>query len=220
MRQNKKQILRRIVVLIISVLFLSILLLPVLNGKVPLEKYVTEYSSFILIFLTYIYVLLTYEILHSNNLLSKEQLRPYVIANFIEENHFVYLSIKNFGKRPAFDVTVNLSEGFDDLQFDSIRGNYKYLLQQKFIAPSQEIKNVVADAMSILSSRKINVNKCFDLSVIFFDSDSKKYELKYQIDFNNRYDEKSIRSESVIDGLKNISKELKDIKELISKLIR
>lgn len=217
---NRKEKLLNYFLFVISILFLCVILYPFYIQKISFEEYLENYSSLILIYLTYIYVLLTYRILNSSSKLSKEQLRPYVIANFVEENNSVFLSIKNYGKRPAYNVKINMTDGFENLQIDSIKGNYKYLLEQKFLAPSQEIKNLVTDPAYIISPRKKDINKCFDFDVVFSDSDQKKYELKYQIDFNNLFYETSIKKDSIIDSLKDIQKEVKNLNDNIKDFIK
>ena len=216
MRQNKKQVLRRIIILLVSSIFLFILLLPVINGKVSLEKYITEYSSFILIFLTYIYVLLTYEILHSNNLLTKEQLRPYVIANIIDQNNQIYFSIKNYGKRPAFNIQTQISDGIDEYQIEELKGNYKEILNQKFLAPSQEISIYLTEPAYVLSKKRKNLNKCFKIRLKYYDSENQKYELDdYQVDLNDQYNEKITKKNSVIISLNSINEEIKKLNKII-----
>ena len=88
------------------------------------------------------------------------------------------------------------------------------------MAPSQEIKNLVTDPAYIISPRKKGINKCFDFKVVFFDSDQKKYVLKYQIDFNNLYYETSIKKDSIIDSLKDIQKEVKNLNEMFKDFIK
>lgn len=211
----KKNLLLRYFIIISSIIFLFIVLYPLYIENFSLDDYLKNYSSLILVFLTYVYVLLTYLILNSSNKLAKEQLRPYVIANFTEENNSLYFSIKNYGKRPAYNIKVNMSDGLEEFQVDAIRGNYKYLLEQKFLAPLQELKNFVTDPAYIISPRKKDINKCFDFNITFYDSDDEKYELKYQIDLNNFYDKMSIHKESVVENLEKIYKEIKNLNEQI-----
>jgi len=138
----------------LSIVFLFVVLFPIINGDVSYDKYIKEYPSLILVYITYIYVLLTFLILNSNNRLAKDQLRPYVIASFNDIENNVYFSVKNYGKRPALNTIIKMSDGFEELQIQSIRGNYRHLLEQKFLAPGQEIKNLVSDPTAIIHRLK------------------------------------------------------------------
>ncbi len=218
--KNKKQIFQNIIITIISFGFLLIVLNPLFSGKLSFEKYLSEYSSLILIYLTYIYVLLTFLILNSNNKLSKEQLRPYVIASIYQEENNVFFSVKNYGKRPALNTIIKMSEGFEELQFNSIRGNYKHLLNQKFLSPGQEVKNLVSDPAAIIKPRKKDAKKSFEFKIEFFDTDNKKYKLEYQIDLSNQYDTLSIQEETITTTLKKVRDELKKQNKMFEKYIK
>jgi len=189
-------------------------------SNVSYDKYIRDYSSLILVFLTYIYVLLTFLILNSNNKLAKEQLRPYVIASFNNEDDNVFFSVKNFGKRPALNTKITMSEGFEELQFPSLRGNYRHLLEQKFLAPGQEVKNLVSDPAAIIQPQKKEANKCFDFKIEFYDTDKVRYELEYQIDFSNQYSELTIQNRTVTTNLRSIEEELKEQNKILKEYFK
>ncbi len=218
--RNRKRVFKNILITFLTVGFLFVALYPIIFSNIPYDKYIKDYSSLILVFLTYIYVLLTFLILNSNNRLAKEQLRPYVVASFNKEENFVYFSVKNYGKRPALNTKITISEGFEELQFQSIRGNYRHLLEQKFLAPNQEIKNLVSDPAAIIRPQKKDADKCLDFNVEFYDTDGIKYELEYQIDFSNQYAELTIQDETVISNLKNIREEIKEQNKLLKEYLR
>lgn len=213
--KKRKQVIQNILVSLLTLVFIFVVLYPMIISNVSYDKYIRDYSSLILVFLTYIYVLLTYLILNSNNKLAKEQLRPYVIASFNNEDNSVYFSVKNFGERPALNTKITMSEGFEELQFRSIRGNYRYMLEQKFLAPGQEIKNLVSDPAAIIRPQKKEANKCFDFNVEFYDTDKTKYELEYQIDFSNQYAEMTIQDETITSNLKKIHEEIKEQSKIL-----
>jgi hypothetical protein len=212
---SRKQIFKNFLIGFLTFGFLLITLYPIIADNISFDNYFKDYSSLILVFLTYIYVLLTFLILNSNNRLAKEQLRPYVIASFNRIDGFVYFSVKNYGKRPAINTKITISDGFEELQIPSIKGNYRHLLEQKFLAPNQEIKNLVSDLAAVISPRKKDANRCFDFKIEFYDTDTTKYELEYQIDFSNQYAELTIQDETVVSNLKKIREELKEQNSLL-----
>lgn len=218
--KNYRKILLNIFIILISIAFLLVAFSPLIFGNTSYEKYIKDYPSLILVFLTYIYVLLTFLILNSNNRLAREQLRPYVIVSFNREESFVYFSIKNYGKRPALNTKVNISDGFEELQIPSIRGNYRHLLEQKFLAPNQEIKNLVSDIAAIIRPQKEDAKKCFDFKIEFYDTDGKKYKLEYQIDFTNHYAKMTMQDETISGNLKKIYEEIKEGNKILKEYFK
>ncbi|NOH00209.1 MAG: hypothetical protein HND52_19780 [Ignavibacteriae bacterium] len=141
------------------------------------------------------------------------------MASFNKEENFVYFSVKNYGKRAALDVEIQMSDGFEYLQFKSVSGNYKHLLKQKFLAPGQEIKNLVSDISAIIQPRKKDAIKNFDFNIKFSDSDGKKYKINYQIDFENQYSERTILDETLIGVMKKILRQVEEQNKIIKQII-
>jgi energy-coupling factor transporter transmembrane protein EcfT len=180
------------------------------------------YASSILAILTYIYVLLTFFLLRSNNNALEEQLRPYVILTFPEIRSFVYVSLKNYGQRPALDIKIKISKGLEEFVVESVGENYINIFNQKFLAPNQEIKHFFTDVGYIYSPKNPNARKVFDIIINYKDSYGKEYEIDYSIDFSTQFDVRGITvTESNYEKhLENIYKELEKLNKNIDKYLR
>src|SRR5680860_1681166 len=86
-----------------SIVILAFILLIVTN-KNTLKP--TDYLSFIMILLTYFYVVFTWEMLEKLKAESYLEKRPYLISDFESENGILRIYVKNIGKTPAKNVRI------------------------------------------------------------------------------------------------------------------
>jgi len=171
---------------------------------------VGAYSSVFLSILTFIYVLLTYFILDTTNKSTQELIRPYIIVTFPSINHILLFSIKNIGKRPAYNIDISISPPISSLQMDTFKGNCEILQNQKFLAPEQEIQNMVTPVPHLLQMKK---NNQMNLNIIISYSDSSGHFYKeiQDIDLSNYIYPEKIVFKEVKDHLEDIAKYIKEI---------
>ena len=145
---------------IVTALYILFLVISVLLGvflfgisdKTLVSK-LNSLSTILLGIFTLTYVLLTYLILQSNNKMVAEQNRPFVIFNLPTEGTNLLLSIKNIGKRPALNVSINTNPeltNFITLQGFTFDKSVFPLLSQKFLPPGIDIRNIIGQTMDIL----------------------------------------------------------------------
>lgn len=209
MPKMSQSFLRTIIIGVITTTCSIVVIYPFFVDKNLLGNDLSNYASLILAFLTFIYVLLTYFILKSNNKAIREQLRPVVTVTFPVENGKVFFVVNNIGKRPAYKIKILLTPEFLKFQHKRWQGNYKSFLNQPFIAPAQELKCYLCYAMDILDCN--DSDKIINIELTYNDSEQTNYKEDYQIDFNSYVIE--------MDSIKhNSSHYLEEIKNGISAL--
>lgn len=188
---------------IITALFFLFLLILVLLGALifgisdqTLISKFNSLSTILLTIFTLIYVFLTYLILRSNNKMIAEQNRPFVIFNLPTEGTYLILSIKNIGKRPAYDVNINTNpelKNFVTLKGFTFDKSVFPLLSQKFLPPGIDIRNIIGQTMQVIEMP--TEEKKIEVSIGYHDSFGNKYSENYNVDLNNTVsNQKTVRS--------------------------
>jgi len=200
-----KKILINILLAIITIVFLAVIIVNIFIIRNNTEF---DNSSWILAFLTYLYVLLTFFILKSNNKLIQEQIRPYVIVSFPIKVSDVILSIKNLGKRPAFNVKITIDPDISIYQDEMTKGNFNTYLDQNMIAPRQRFECYLTDAFDLVSDKGKQLNKVFLINIKYEDSNKNKFSDVYNIDLSSMISEKDSIKPNKMNILEGIQKEL------------
>lgn len=206
----------KITISCIGILFLFIIVISLIDSDGFWNNYLKEYSNVIIAFLTLLYVVLTYLILESNNKTIKEQLRPYVIVTMPTSGFEIFFSIKNYGKRPAFNVDINVEPDLDSIQQKQFKGSHRPLLKHAFIGPNQEFRNFFAASLvAFESSPREKINTIFTFHCNYSDSEGNKYSEKYSIDLSSYLYELKMLEKDTDYLLGEISSHLKKINENI-----
>lgn len=191
-----KKIFRYVFPLIVVLTFIFLVLINKNNLK-P-----TDYLSFIMILLTYFYVLFTWEMLEKLNTESYLEKRPYLIADFESENSFLSFYIKNIGKTPAKNVVIKIIPDIKMFERTSINETiFKNKIQ--FFPPDKKVETLINSTSE------------------FFKKELTEYELeiKYEDTFGEIFKEKIVlnlehhKSQSYI-VTKNISDVVKSLNEI------
>ncbi len=162
-------------------IFLSVVLIYFFADSCFIKR-INGVSNVFLSVLTAGYVFLTYWILKSTRQAILEQARPYVIATLPLENEQVWLSIRNIGNRPAFNINVTITPSLEALGARSEL--WSPLLNQSFLAPDREVHNSLVTGYSTLGLEPNK--KVFKVKVEYTDSDDILYPHKpYTIDLNS-----------------------------------
>lgn len=175
------------------------------------------YAQTILIF---IYVILTYSILKSNNQILVEQTRPYVTAKLLERGLTIHLFIKNVGQRPAKDVVVQFLPSLDTISQERWDKTFWDRFQnQSFLGSNDEINNPINMTPILINKNKGNI--VFDVTINYSDISGKySYNDKYRIDFNSILISNRAINKDNSYYIESISKSLDKIYECLAKTIK
>jgi hypothetical protein len=176
----------------------------------------TTILSLVLVIITGYYAIITHKMLKSNEKANNEQTRPYVIAMIESQDSWLNLYIKNIGKRPAHNVKIDFNpqlDNIDNLRISKDEKPHKKLLYQSFMPPNFEVKTTLWFTPNYINTP--NVNKTFEVRINYEDLSTLSYSEVYQLDLENYiYGDKSIEY-SDNHYYNEISKSLKDIKEVL-----
>lgn len=215
----KNKIINLVFIFFLIILIIVGILLYNISDNILISK-LNSLSTLLLSIFTLIYVFLTYLILRSNNKMVIEQNRPFVIFNLPTEGTNLILSIKNIGKRPAYNVKIstnNKLEKLVTLKGFSFSDAVLPFLSQKFIPPDYEIKNIIGKTMNILELNE--EDKKIEVNINYFDSDNNEYNKSYEIDLNNAISkQKIVQDHRPVYYFKKISENLNEMRKSIEQL--
>jgi len=122
-----------------TILILTFLILLYL-GKIDWKA--TDYMSFSMIVLTYFYVVFTWEMLNRIETQNYLEKRPYLIGDFHKQRQIVKFYIKNIGKTPATNVTIEIIPDVITFQGKSLNQTL-FKNKIKFFAPDKKIDTAI-----------------------------------------------------------------------------
>ncbi len=181
---------------------------------------ITTITTVALAILTANYVRLTKAILRTTERSIIEQHRPYVIVQIFAEDLGLYLSIKNIGRRIAKNVKIEFTPGLDFIVektsaqepiFDSLP-----LLHQSILPPEHDVKNLLVRGPEYFDREDAGTHK-FTVHQTYSDENDTVFNETYFINISQFYYAKKVVNFTEKHYLNEISKELKGIKEAISK---
>jgi hypothetical protein len=181
------------ILIILSIMALGIIIYVFLCADTESLRRIDGISTVVLSLLTASYVILTYQILKS----SRHQ--PHVFVNLpTDDTDFdLYLSIKNIGNRPAYDVVITIEPSLDILApADAYKGASEPMLKQPFMAPESEIKNLISNSVKIHSLSEDK--KRFNIQLRYKDSQGHKYSDAYRINIGSYLFEKKFHASKKI----------------------
>jgi hypothetical protein len=207
----------KIVQKIVAFILLTLLMiLLIVFADLPLIRTINANANVFLAILTGFYVLFTYWILKTTRSSLLEQNRPYVIVSLPLDDINLMLSIKNFGKRPAFRINVNINPSLEQINtHEFMKKTWPPMLSQTFLAPEQEIRNLIGVAPALLKIEP--EKKKFDIEVDYYDSEHNHFNHKYYIDLNSYIFEEAMHIPNIISSLNSISKTLIKLSERIER---
>jgi len=180
------------------------------NVDSPFVKRINDITTILLALLTAVYVVFTYQILKSS------RLHPHVYANLTTNEIKVYLSIKNIGSQPAYDVKITFEPSLDILApTEGFKGSAGPLLKQPFMAPNSEISNLVSTTVQVLLGK--NIQTKFNVSVRYKDVDGRSYSDEYKIDLSSFVFQNKFLIHNTVHYLEEISKTLQEISKSLNK---
>jgi len=152
-------------------------------------KRIDSISTIVLAFLTAGYVIVTYSILRS----TRPQPHVFVSLPTDDEDFRVFLSIKNMGNRPAYNVHITFEPSLDILaptpQFKGAAGP---MLNQPFMPPEAEVRNFLSSSLQVHALP--DDKKRFKVQLSYKDSQRRKFADTYHIDLGSYIFEKKFHS--------------------------
>jgi hypothetical protein len=201
-----------------EIYFVSVFILGLILLLVFQLDWFNKNSGALIVFFTGIYAALTYLIVQSNQKILQETSRPYVLVSFILKPVYeINLSIKNFGKRPARDVRVEidppihtLGEGFYEEAWSAP------LMKQPFMPPDFEVSNLIGVTFEVL--RANTTIPPIKVKIKYTDLERKNsYREEYEINLASYLFKKKVVDKNEQDFLESISKSLEKIEKHVSK---
>jgi hypothetical protein len=195
---------------IIIVLLISAAVLAFSFADSSIVKRTNDITTILLALLTAAYVIFTYQILRST------RPQPHVFVSLPTSEIEIFLSIKNIGARPAYDVHITIDPSLDTLApTDAFKGASGPMLYQPFMPPESEVRNFVTSTLEVLSVK--NKQTKFKIHIRYKDSERRSYSDKYEIDFASYVFEKKFLDYDRTHYLHEISDTLKKMTELLEK---
>lgn len=168
----------------------------------------SDYLSFAMIFLTYFYVIFTWEMLERMKTESYLERRPYLIADFESPKSNLSFYIKNIGKTPAKNVTIKINPDFNLLNSDTIN-NSLFNDKIEFYPPNKKTETFITTTSKFFEN---NPDK-FTVELNYMDSFDKEFNEKIILDLNHHKKQTYIIEKE----LKDLIKSLENIKIAIEK---
>ena len=180
---------------------------------------ISAIATIILVIITAWYAFITQKMLKSSEKSLKEQTRPFIVAFIDTEDHFLKLSIKNFGLRPAKNVKIKFIPTLDELDKILDRGidpfNHRPLLNQNYMPPGFEIKTTLKHTPEFVTNKTYNKN--FLVEINYSDINENNYKEEYNLDLEQYIHEKKTVQFTNNYYLNEISKRLDDIRKMLKK---
>lgn len=172
----------------------------------------TTTVSLVTIALTYFYVVFTWEMAVNMKQDSELERRPYIIPDFFIINHnSLIFHIINYGKTPAFEVTVNIDP-------DIKMGGGRKLSDDMFgepihiIPPNREIKTSVGFSKQIFQDEKFP--KKYKIYISYKNTRGKIYNETYTQDIDYMKHETYVARKDIDDIGRELVKLNKTLKEM------
>lgn len=159
------------------------------------------FSGIVTLIVVYINSCISKKTLEEMRITRLEETKPYIIIYITKEHvddHYMYLTIENIGKTGAYNIFIEPTITY----LDAKQQKYEMKSNFSFMAPRQKIQSLVPF--------KFNDSISIDGLVSYYDSNNKKYETPFTIDFST-YSKMSY----IMSPISEISNSLKEISSKI-----
>lgn len=162
---------------------------------------ITDYLSFLMILLTYFYVVFTYEMLHRLETQSYLEKRPYLIADFTSERRILKVYVKNIGKTPAYNVEVKL---IPDLHTHSGQSLNQTLFKNKiaFFPPEKKVETIVETFIDFFKKGSYQ----FQIELTYQDNFNENYKEMINVDLGHIEEQSGLVNKTTNDIVKSLDK--------------
>ncbi len=134
-------------------------------------------TNWLMIILTLAYVITTICILVSSNSQFKEANRPRVYVDFKFEGHEMYVVLKNFGRKAAYNIVTKFTP---DIEYQMgerrMLNDQPYINNLPFLSPQNELDSALGMSFEVLP--KQNSQEVIAI-ISYLDDKGNKYNEKY-----------------------------------------
>lgn len=173
----------------------------------------SELSNFLIVLLTYFYVVLTGIMVRQMIENQKLERRPYIIADLDFIEHIVWFTLKNIGRSPASNLKVRIEPELKTINKKSI-SEILFNKPIMFFPPNKEFRSFINTSIEMLKDENPQE---FKIYLDYQDVEGKeKFSESYLINIENQKHRSFVGTkdiediykilEKINDNLKNISK--------------
>ncbi len=172
--------------------------------------------SFVVTIATVFYVILTWKLVSETKKLRKLHVEPQISIILQQRNdsiRFLDLAIQNIGQGPAYKITFEVKEDFENLRYSKIKEIGFIKNGIKYLAPDQKIQSFFCD---LAERHNPNDPPCAELEVYYYDKLDKKYSETFLFNLSEYYH----LIQRGTDPLYQMAQSLKKIQEDINNVCR
>lgn len=182
----------------------------------------TALATVALVIVTIVYTIINRSILKSNEKTSNEQVRPYIVAYIYSQDDYVFLEIKNTGRRPAHNLKISFEPTLEEMDL-FIKSHvttemipHEKLLNHEYFPPEFKISTILIASRDFVDNEKIP--KLYKVTIKYVDFNNNKYDESYTLSLdNNIYSLKVMKTtkkyfiQNIKENIQEINKSLKTI---------
>ena len=204
---------KKLFLIFISLIFIAIYIFSITFPDIA-SKFggISVLSNFLIVLLTYFYVVVTGIMVREEIKHQEKERRPYVIADLKFIEHHVWFTMENIGKTPAHNVKVEIKPDIENINGEKVSEN---LIQKpfSFFPPNKKYRSYVNESFYILNEDN---PKEYKILLKYRDRKTNNYEEEYIINTENQKN-RSFLGEKDVDDIPNILEDINgSLKSLIS----
>ncbi|MBN1329944.1 MAG: hypothetical protein JXA54_10770 [Candidatus Heimdallarchaeota archaeon] len=110
-------------------------------------------SSFLIVLLTYLYVLLTARMIQKTAEIQNQERRPYILLDFEFIEDEVYIILSNTGKLPAFDLVIDFEPDIKTIFNEGLKESL-FSNPIRFFPPGKIFRSFIGSGEDMLKDRE------------------------------------------------------------------
>jgi hypothetical protein len=155
---------------------------------VAISAFISALATVVLVGVTAYYAFINKKILKSNEKISNDNLRPYVIAIIFSEDYLLKLQIKNIGKKPAVKIDISFNPSLNEIDKIFLANGERFvthepMLKQEYLPPDFEVTTVLLDTQHFVNDG--NLQREFKTTLDYYDLENKNYIETYTINLGS-----------------------------------
>ena len=194
--------------------FLTIVLLFFLEFTMDIDFKSSDYINIILVFLTYFYVVLTWEMVKNIKDESHLEKRPYIIYDIWSENSWMYFQVENIGKTLAKDFNLEIIPDIDIIRNYTLNSPI-FENTIPYFPPKKKIKTFIGSKSEFFEKNPDS----YVIKLTYSDQFGKIYDESYEFDISHIKNELYIVNKTTHDLVKTTEKLTKAVEKIEAKII-
>jgi len=203
---------KKIFLFVLPLLFILIYILSAMLPSIS-NKFggPSELSNFLIVLLTYFYVVLTGIMVRQMIENQKLERRPYIIADLDFVEHLVWFTLKNIGRTPASNIKVRIEPELKTIDKKNV-SEILFNKPIKFFPPNKEFRSFINTSIEILKDENPQE---FRIYLDYQDVERKeKFSESYLINIENQKNRSFVSKK----GIEDIYKILEKINDNLRKM--